>query len=310
MRLKLQPAKEVTVSAIHVPKQLRNPHPLIGATRRFYEGVRPDEDGRMRPGPKEGVAHLIVSRPTLGRALRVLQAIFDEAERRGYEVAPSRGYESTGVSIVIGGHAYPVALHEPHDRVPVSDEDIERWRKAREWRLRWEPELKPPAQKSVPNGYLKLLSPTWHGGRSSWSEGPRGPLDRKLPQFFQELERRVLADEQRAEERRVQEQQQQRQREELLRQRERQALRNANAERLQAELREWRTAQDARAYAATIREAVNESETEAASRLCEWSDWIEGWADEADPTRNTSRVEGVLTVLPDRTRFQLSHGLV
>src|SRR5689334_18222543 len=67
--------REVLVSVINVPQQLRNPHPLVAATRRFYEGVRPDEDGRMRPGPKEGVAHLIVSRATLGRALRVLEAI-------------------------------------------------------------------------------------------------------------------------------------------------------------------------------------------------------------------------------------------
>jgi hypothetical protein len=169
-------AREAHMSAVSVPERLRNPHPLVEATRRFYERVKPDEDGRMRPGPKEGVAHLIVSRPALGRALRVLQAICLEAERRGYAVTPSRGFESTGISILIGEHTYPFGLHELHDRVPVTEDDLARWRKKKEWRLRWEPNLKPPTQKSVPNGYLKLLSPTWHGGRSSWSEDHVGQL--------------------------------------------------------------------------------------------------------------------------------------
>src|SRR5262249_52982848 len=152
--------------------QLRKPHPLVETTREFYLGVRPDEDGRMRPGPREGVAHLIVSKPALRRALLYLQAIFIDAERRGWEVAPSRGYEM-GVAIEIGGHSYPVAMHELHDRVPVTEADIARWRKKKEWQLRWNHDLRPPELKSVPNGFLRLESPSLHGGRSSWSEGPR-----------------------------------------------------------------------------------------------------------------------------------------
>jgi endonuclease YncB( thermonuclease family) len=73
----------------------------------------------MRPGPREGVAHLIVSKAALRRALLYLQAIFTEAERRGWEVAPSRGYEK-GVAIVIRGHPYPIAMHELHDRAPIA----------------------------------------------------------------------------------------------------------------------------------------------------------------------------------------------
>jgi hypothetical protein len=296
------------VATITVPERLRNPHPLVEATRQFYEGVKPDDDGRMRPGAKEGAARLIVSRDALGRALRILQAIFREAEHRGYSVAPSRGYESTGLAIVINGHSYPVALHELHDRVQVTDDDIARWRKGKEWRLRWEPNLKPPTQKSVPNGYLKLLSPTWHGGRSSWSEGPRGPIDRKLPQFFQELERRVTADEQRDEERRFQEIQRQREREALLRTREQEALREANTERLRSELQDWRTAKDARAYAETLRKTA--PSTDKDGRIIDWAEWVERWADHIDPTSNPTRIEGVMKELPSRVRLQLSHALL
>jgi len=48
--------------SVPVPETLRNPHPFVEATRRVYSDVQPDEDGRMRPGPREGIAHLIVSR--------------------------------------------------------------------------------------------------------------------------------------------------------------------------------------------------------------------------------------------------------
>src|SRR5581483_7225924 len=174
--------------------------------------------------------------------------------------------------------------------------------------LRWNPDLKPPTQKSIPNGYLKLLSPSWHGGRSSWSEGPRGPIDRKLPQFFEELERRVIEDDRRDEQRRLEEIERQRQHEILLRQREQQALQQANAERLGAELRDWHTAQDARAYAAALNTVGLDSDDER-ERLKEWTTWIERWADAVDPTSNPSRIEGVLKELPERARLQLSHVL-
>src|SRR5262249_6326725 len=95
--------------SVPVPTSLRRPHHFVEATRQYYAGVRPDDDGRMRPGPHEGVAHLIVSKPALRRALLYMQAIFGEAEQRGWEIAPSRGYESTGVAIVVRGHSYPVA---------------------------------------------------------------------------------------------------------------------------------------------------------------------------------------------------------
>lgn len=117
----------------------------------------------------------------------------------GWKVVSSRGYESTGVSVEVRGHAYAIGFQELHDRVPLTTNELERWRKKKEWQLRWNPGLKEPTHKSVPNGYLKLVSPSWHGGRSTWSEGPRGPLDRKLPSFFDELERRADQDDVRAE---------------------------------------------------------------------------------------------------------------
>jgi hypothetical protein len=89
-------------SVISVPTELRRPHRLVLATRDAYRAVKPDDDGRMRPRPREGVVRLIVSPEQLPRALRVLQGIFVEAERRGWEVqAAKKNYDPAGVAILI-----------------------------------------------------------------------------------------------------------------------------------------------------------------------------------------------------------------
>jgi hypothetical protein len=247
----------------------------------------------MRPRAHPGVAHLIVSKDTLRRALLYLQAIFSEAERRGWAIEPSEGYESTGVSIVVRGHAYPLSMHELHEREPMTPDDISRWRKAKEWRLRWNPELQPPAQKSVPNGYLKLSSPNWHGGRSSWSEGPRGPLDRKLPQFFEELEQRAEADDHRAEERR-REIEARRRREQLELERQRLARRDEERmTRLAREISAWQLAGDARAYIEALRATLDDLDPDTRSRVREWCDWAENWAAKNDPVANPDSLRGL-----------------
>lgn len=283
--------------SIPVPATLRNPHHLVVATQRYYSGVRPDEDGRLRPGPHEGVAHLIVSKSALRRALLYLQAILVEAERRGWHIAPSRGYESTGIAIVVRSHAYPISIREMHDRVPMTDADVVRWRKSREWQLRWQTDLEPPALKSVPNGYLKLSSSTWHGGRSTWSEGPRGPLDRKLPQFFGELERRAKDDDCRDAERRREAEERRRRELENLERRRREGLERERAERLVGEIGAWRLASDAREFVAAIREHLGDDagiDEGTRARIFAGCDWAAEWARTTDPVRNPGRLQGLL----------------
>lgn len=135
----------MAAGAITIPKRLRHPHQLVLHTREAYRDVKPDDDGRMRPRPREGVVRLIVSRGQLERALRALQAVFVEAERRGWEVrAAKKGYEPAGVAIVIRGHAYAISMSELHEREPMSPDDLARWRRANEWKLRWYPDTQPP----------------------------------------------------------------------------------------------------------------------------------------------------------------------
>jgi hypothetical protein len=193
----------------------------------------------------------------------------------------------------VRGHHYLVSIQELHDRVPMLDEDLARWRRHNESKLRWYPDTKIPTVKSIPNGYLKLCLSPGRGGRTTWSEGPRGPLERKLPSFFAEIERRADEDDRLAEERRhraalLRAQEQERIERQLQAQREQQRV-----EQLRAEITAWELAARSRHYIAALRARLGELDPETGLRLGRWCEWLEAWAERSDPVRNPDLVAGV-----------------
>src|SRR4051812_5426399 len=94
--------------SVAVPKRLARPHEFVVATRCAAASRKPGEDGRLTLGPESGVVRTTVSRAQLRRALLLLQALFAEAERRGYDVvAIDRSYgDPAGVAISVRGYAY------------------------------------------------------------------------------------------------------------------------------------------------------------------------------------------------------------
>jgi hypothetical protein len=167
----------------------------------------------------------------------------------------------------------------------MSADEIEGWYRDNEWTLRWHPEKKPPTKRSVPNGHLKLaLQSTWEGDRTSWSEGPRGSLDRKLGQFFAEIERRARKDDQRAEERHREELVRQQQELDRLEREQFARIEQERVERLLREVRAWRLAADATAYSLALRERLSALDPETRDRLARWCDWIDEWVAHSDPT--------------------------
>jgi hypothetical protein len=69
---------------IAVPRDLRGAHPLVTATRNAAVGAHAGADGRIRIGPRRGIAHMEVSRPLVRRALLVLHGVTREARKRGW----------------------------------------------------------------------------------------------------------------------------------------------------------------------------------------------------------------------------------
>jgi hypothetical protein len=242
---------------------------------------------------------MVLSRQLLRRALLVVQGLLGEALKRGWQVVTHvrPGYEShPGVAIEIRGHRYPIEVHELTETIPFTDAEIAVWRS--EWSFATERranQMPPPQRKRKrATGNLRLLLPNGYGGgRASWAEGPRGPLESKLASAFRTLEERAAADDlaaieyaQRAAEQRLQQEA-----------REAQARRvridKARVERLLEEVAAWRRSADIRRYVQVVEQKLPLLDSDEADRVAEWCRWAKDWADRSDPSVHTSLIAGV-----------------
>lgn len=255
---------------IMVPEQLRHPHPAVAELR----------DDKSRLGLTASVR---------GRAVRVLQALATEAESQGWTVRAPRvkrrneyGYshfESANHLVVeTGEQSVGIRVVQLTDRVPhvPTEEEL---RRQKSWGS------KPPKYDHTPNDYLRIeLDGGWEGKQSNFSEGPRGPIDRKLRRVIDEItyrsevakERRLQAETERLEqERRWHEA---RDRAEVLLQE------HHRAEVLMKQVDDWYRAGQLRTYVEAIRHKANalpsDEERAAAS---EWIEWASAFAERLDP---------------------------
>jgi hypothetical protein len=290
--------EDVAVEArISIPTELRRPHRLVAATRDAAVRLKPREDGRLEVGPRKGVAHLVVTRGELRRALLVLHAIAAEAIGSGYEIAAvdKDGYgHRAGVAVVIRDHAYTVEISEDLDRVPLSATELAAWHAHNDsLRFAWERKAKLPQTRGVPNGRLRVSLPSrWHGARSSWVEG-RKELAAQLPLVFAELERRADEDDRRAEERKREQAERAVREHEQYERQQRQRLEDARIARLTAEIGAWRLAQESREYISALRARLDDLDVAERARVAAWCDWVDEWNTRSDPTINVARVRGL-----------------
>jgi hypothetical protein len=283
---------------IPIPSELRRPHRFVSATRQAATGRKPQEDGRIRVGGT-GVVRLTVTRDQLRRALLVCDAIFKEAERRGYtiEAVERSGYgDKPGVAIVVRGHRYTIELTELQDRVALTAEELAEWdrQEAKRAYHSWQKRPERPTHRKVPNGYLRISLPSgYDGSRNSFSEGPRGAIDRRLPTLFEELAARADRDDEKARERARWQEERARAAQERAEVERLQRIENARVTRLTGEITAWRLARDARAYVDELRGRFDSLEPDDRDRVQKWCEWIERWIDDADPTKSPQRIHGV-----------------
>lgn len=289
----------VAEATIPIPTQLRRPHPFVTATREAAAKTQRNGDGRLSVGGKEGVIWMTVSRDQLRRALLVAQAIFDESQRRSYDVQPVKGQgygHHSGVGVVIRGHAYTIEIIELQDKVPLTDEELVEWdrREAKKRYYEWQTKPERPTYKKVPNGYLRVSLPSsWNGSRNNFSEGPRGGIERRLPTIFEELERRAEADDLRQEEWARRDEQLRREAAERAERARLQRIEAARVERLKTGIASWQLARETREYVSALRQRLPDMPEEDRERVAAWCDWAEQWADQTDPVVNTRRIHGL-----------------
>ena len=154
---------------IEVPSDLRGCHPLISQTRRVLEKQKPDERSLLQSIDK-GILSIRVTRNSLQRALRIMEAIINVAESRGWTVKPRD--EKGGGAIVIGEDDVGIQISEKINRFEIPPEkptDGWYWK-----RYRYEA-----------TGLLTLEITDYLGDsmRRSWSDGKRQRLEDVLGEF-------------------------------------------------------------------------------------------------------------------------------
>jgi hypothetical protein len=255
---------------IRVPDDLRVRHPAIAQTKAYWaarkRGEVPYGDNKL---PR---LNINVSKETLPRALRLLQALFNALEQRGHTAAATK--EGKTILTVLD-EALEISLREPSKQVrhvPTSKElaDAKRY----SW-------MRPAPYDLVSSGTLVLNIENVWGARHAWKDGKRRRLEDALNDVVVGLIEAALR-------KKAQREEQERSRlrqEELERQREaaRQRARQERA-RVRRLERLWEAAnkhQRLRAFVAQLHDVAGSVDPD--SELGRWLSWADSHVRRLDP---------------------------
>jgi hypothetical protein len=174
----------VPVQPVPVPQRVATYHPVVAA-------YRADSD------------HQEVSRESLGRATRILQALAAEAARRGHTVkapeqqtnqytgAPVKSLKDGQLRIVINHFTYPLRIREQSakggERLSYHSP---RWNRLPAWQRARQTEFRPTGQLrvTIDGGYSR------DGRQADFHDTKRVFLEERLPDILHELEVRAAED--------------------------------------------------------------------------------------------------------------------
>lgn len=258
---------------VPVPAQLRKPHAVVRALQQYPE-------------------RLNVTKIVRSRALRIIQGLVVEAERRGYVALPVGSdshrdrYRSSNSKyqfiIAVKDHPIEMRLVQEHDRVehvPTAKELAE------QQRYSW---TRIPTHDQIPNAQLRLEFEAGLGARQGkWADRNSWTLEEKLPEVLREIAARGDAAEQRrlAEERaRVEKR---RRWEAAMAKAQQQAVEAWFAERLTKQVERWRQAGELRAYCDALEQriATADSDADSLTSVIKWLSWARAYAERIDPLR-------------------------
>lgn len=270
------PVADEPLAPVPVPARLTRPDPVVAATRdALTRGVR-DEHGRNSTGAANGLFDVRVARPQIGRAMRILQGLVAELQRRGHDLDTSR---RGCARIQIGDHAYNLRVIELLDRSEHQPAAGELAASQRPFGARM------PKYDYTPSGRLTIeLDTTYQGRRRRWTDTTRWALEDKLPDVLQELEQRAEIDERRRVKRERAEEQRRHERQRQLDEARKLMAEERRALALEQEITAWQRAEAIRSYCDRLDNAMRRA---CAPASWEWVRWARRHADTIDPTRQT-----------------------
>ena len=275
-----EPPPKPTPRPILVPSDLRGCHPIIRATREHER-----RKGQIDTGHIPDVAHVKVFGPSFRRCLLVLQAIINEADRRGYGV--TSGGHCHGLQIVIQGHAFEVAMYEDPARTPHEPTKSELERSERYATYGWMPRI--AKYDHQPSGKLSVRSDHGTTGSVLASGGKRWRLEKRLWQVFDKLEKRAAEVELRDEEWRRREELAERARQSVLAEARERYFDQKRIDWLDDQLDRWNQIRCIHEFVAAARSRDQLSEDDI-----RWIDWVEDFATEIDPLKGPLGIAAIV----------------
>ncbi|UQI47178.1 hypothetical protein M1P56_23945 [Streptomyces sp. HU2014] len=269
-------AQPPPVPTIEVPDTLDDPHRLVRATHKALGRSQTVVDTRG----KADVIPLHTSRTLVDRALRIMHALLNEAENRGYKVETRtelhRGEAAHDLVVVIRGQGFPLVITEQTTKVPhePTSQEIRQ--------LQRNPWKRLPKHDEEFNGRLSVGAPVRNRWQSSnaYDDGARWPLESRLGHLLRDLEDRALEAERQQRETELREAEQRRQWYAVIAQARRQQMEQHRAKALLEQAQAWRQATELRALCQAAQARADDSVPAAEQ---EWLDWAEGYAAILDP---------------------------
>lgn len=258
-----RPTSEVQL--IEVPRGLRGCHPVIRSTR-----MHGRKSGFIDTCGIEGVAHLKVFGPSFRRSLLALQALINEADRRGYGIEASG--RCGGLQIVIQGHPFELTMYEESYRVPHEPTKQERERAE----LGWVPAY--PKYDHLPSGKLSVRSEHGTAGAILASGGKRWMLEDRLGRVFVRLEAEAAEAQARVHERALEEERVREARLRDLEQAREHYYVHKHVEWLRDQVNGWDQVNRTRKFVAAARANGDLSRDDV-----RWLEWVDSWISATDP---------------------------
>jgi len=283
------------VAQLAIPERLTNLHPILSATRAH---VGRQSSGSVDTRRVPGVLHVTVAVSSLQRALKLTQAMVDEAVRRGHEVRVVDAHGCPGgLGVFVQGHGYELVFKEESDRTPhvplqreLARESRDSWARIPEWDY-------------TLSGRLQLCAGHDHHDTRLAGDRKRWRLEDRLAQALDKIEdlaagaeaRRLEAELREAERRQSWEAAMERARERLL-----EATRVAH---LQEQVDRWQLAADVRAFIEQIRGGPTAHVVEPSEEA--WLQWASEYADAIDPMSRPVGFPPEVQPTPDALRPHL-----
>ena len=286
-------SQAVPENPITVPETLRGAHPLVSQSLHILELSEKDNVGLLQP-PK-GYLDVMVSKDSLRRALRIMDALIKTFEGRGYPVKVLNDKDSGATVVELMDVKVPIGIREiVASRKEEADDDgnVEGRYVFRHDRFKF---------RTAPSGDLCLeIEPrrgyysSSGGRRRKWSDGQRGKLEDYLSSFVVgviniAVGKREAKLESERREREWQEQERQRAKQEAARaaMMERINKERAKVDKLSTDAAAWTKSRQIRDYIAAIRAKAKADGQDigAGSEDGKWLIWAEQQADRLDPLK-------------------------